>query len=167
MGSDKALAEFHGKQLLDQQINKGERIFDEVVLLSGMNSYSVKNREIGDRFDNAGPLSGLLEALNDGVANSMKYIAIIPVDLPGISEQAIQKLAESIPEIPENAILLNSGEDLQPLAGIYSVELAGELKHFLETGNRMVFAFLNRLNYSTIEVSPDELKNVNRPEDLK
>jgi len=167
MGRDKALAELDGKKLLDRQIKKGEPFFEEVVLLSGRNSYSMENRQLTDRFENAGPLSGLLEALKDGAVNSLKYLAIIPVDLPQISELTIQKLAVVEPTMSEDAILLSSGEDLQPLAGVYSVDLADDLEHFLETGNRMVFAFANGLNYTKIEVDQAELKNINHPEDLE
>lgn len=167
MGRDKALAELDGKKLLDRQIKKGEPFFEEVVLLRGVNRYRVENRQLADRFENAGPLSGLLEALMDGAAKSLKYIAIIPVDLPGISELTIRKLAVAEPLKTEDAILLSSGEDLQPLAGVYSVDLADDLAHFLEAGNRMVFAFANGLNYAKIEVDRAELKNINHPEDLE
>ena len=167
MGRDKAMVALRGERLLDRQIKKGESYFDEVVLLCGQNSYPVENRQLPDQIENAGPLSGMLEALKDGAANSLKQIAIIPVDLPGISEDTIQQLALSKLNESDQALLLKSGEDLQPLAGIYSVDLASELEHFLKIGNRMVFAFVNGLEYSVIEVGQEELRNLNRPEDLR
>ena len=167
MGRDKAMVELQGERLLDCQIRMGENYFDEVVLLCGQNSYPVENRQLPDQIENAGPLSGLLEALKGGAANSLKQIAIIPVDLPGISEDTIQQLALSKLNESDQALLLKSGEDLQPLAGIYSVDLASKLEHFLKTGNRMVFAFVNGLEYSVIEVGQEELRNLNRPEDLR
>ena len=66
----------------------------------------------------------------------------------------------------EDARVLTSSEGIQPLAGVYSTVCNDRLQDYLKTGNRMVFGFLNRLNYSTITVSNSELKNVNTPEDL-
>lgn len=78
-----------------------------------------------------------------------------------------KKLAVLEPGETKDAILLISGEDLQPLAGVYRTRLAGRLTHYIETGNRMVFGFVNGLKFGTIYVQSNELKNVNRRDDLE
>lgn len=167
MGMDKALIKFKGESLLNHQIKKASPYFDEVVLLNGRNTYTVDVRQLKDDFEDVGPLAGLLEALKDGAEDTLSQIAVIPVDLPGLSRSTIEKLYFSIPDESEDAILLQSGENLQPLAGVYKTELADKLQHFLETGKRMVFGFVDRLDFSVIDVDAKELKNVNRPGDLK
>lgn len=167
MGEDKATLMLGGNEtLLSHQIRKASPYFREIVLLSGEKHYQVENRQVKDTFTNAGPLAGLLEALKDGANHAQRCISIIPVDLPNLSESTINKLAEIEPSETEDAVILQSGEDLQPLAGTYNTDLANQLDHYLKTQNRMVFGFLNSLNFSTIEVRADEMINLNRPEDL-
>lgn len=166
MGSDKALLELDGESLLQHLIKKGDKHFDEVVLLSGGKTYPVNNRQLTDDFENAGPLAGLHKALKDGADHSLSHIAITAVDLPNLSDQTIKKLSALIPADSEDAVMLKSGDRYQPLAGVYRTELFEKLEQYLSTGNRMVFGFANKLNYSVIEVDAKELKNVNSPEDL-
>jgi len=167
MGEDKAALKLGDETLLGRQIRKASPFFAEIVLLCGENQYPVENRQLKDSFKNAGPLAGLLEALKDGAKLGLRFISIIPVDLPNVSDSTLRKLAETEPAQAENAVILQSGEDLQPLAGIYCTDLANQLEQELKTRNRMVFAFLNSLNFSAIEVKADELININRPEDIK
>lgn len=167
MGRDKALIEMDGQSLLDQQVQKGESFFNEVVLLSGQNIYSMKNRRLPDTLKNAGPLAGLLEALKDGADHSMSQIAIIPVDLPFLSEFTLKRLSKTESGKTDDAVFLKSGDNFQPLTGVYKTDLVDKLNSYLHTGNRMVFGFINQLRYSTIDVYKRELKNVNRPGDLQ
>jgi molybdopterin-guanine dinucleotide biosynthesis protein A len=167
MGRDKALIEMDGESLLERKVQKGKAYFDEVILLSGQTIYSMENRWLPDKIENAGPLAGLLEALKDGAEHSKSHIVIIPVDLPFLSESTLKKLSTMQNLETNDAIILRSGDDLQPLAGIYSTDLADNLALYLRTGNRMVFGFINQLIYSTITVNDLELKNVNSPDDLK
>lgn len=168
MGRDKALINMEGKSLLEQQVKKGEANFDEVILLNGQNIYSIENRKLPDKIKDAGPLAGLLEALKDGADHSMSHIAIIPVDLPFLSETTLKRLSTMELLKTDDVSFLRSGDDLQPLSGVYNTDtdLVDNLAHYLRTGNRMVFGFINQLRYSTIEVKRSELKNFNRPEDL-
>lgn len=166
MGRNKALLELDGVSLLKHQINRAAPFFDEVILLSGQNNYKADNRQLNDRFENAGPLAGLLEALKDKSGPSAKQIVMIPVDLPRLSAETFHTLSLLSISKSDEAAILRSGEDLQPLAGVYSTDLADSLESYLKKGNRMVFGFLKKLNYSTIEVKREELKNFNTPEDF-
>lgn len=166
MGEDKATIILGDETLLSLQICKASPFFREIVLLSGENHYRVENRQLKDTFTNAGPLAGLLEALRDGANHGQRCISIIPVDLPNLSDNTINKLAKTELAETEDAVILQSGVDRQPLAGTYNTDLANQLENYLQTRNRMVFGFVNSLNLSTIEVKADELINLNRPEDL-
>ena len=166
MGRDKALIEMDGKSLLEQVIKKAELYFGEVNLLCGQNIYDVKNRQLSDKIENAGPLAGLLEALKDSANSSMNHIAIIPVDLPNITRTTLKRLSNVCLPETNKALFLKSGEDLQPLAGVYSTALKTKLNNYLKNGNRMVFGFVNHLEYSTLQVDETELKNLNTPRDL-
>ena len=167
MGRDKARITTDGVSLLKQMIQKGERHFDNVVLLSGDNTYDVPNRQLQDWFSDAGPLGGILAALEDCERAGMTQCCIVPVDLPAIFDSTLKLLADTDLREDEDARVLTSSEGIQPLAGVYSAVCNDRLQDYLKTGNRMVFGFLNRLNYSTITVSNSELKNVNTPDDLE
>lgn len=166
MGSDKALLELEGESLLKFQIEKTKPYFEEIVLLSGSNNYPLKLRQLPDKIENSGPLAGLLEALKDSRSKGHKYAAIVPVDLPNLRLATIKKISEWSSESTFDASIIGSGEDLQPLAGIYKSELADIVESYLKTGNRMVFGILNRIRFSKIEADPKELINLNTPGDF-
>lgn len=165
MGRDKAMIDFKGERLLHYQINKITPLFEEIVLLSGNKNYKIENRQLMDDIEDAGPLSGLLSALKDGADHSLKHITLFPVDLPDLSDQTVERLSTSEPAEKSDAVILSSGEYLQPLAGVYGTGLNKKLKNYLESGNRIVFGFIKNISYSIIEVAPEELRNLNHPGD--
>jgi len=104
MGRDKAMLPFGGGTLLEHQIGKCGDAFSEIVLLSGIRQYPVELRHLPDTLEDAGPLSGLLAALEDSVAHpspvrSSDTLAVMAVDLPAIRTGTVQWLASA--RLPE------------------------------------------------------------------
>lgn len=166
MGRDKALLEVDGETLLERQMRKAYSHFDDVILLSGGNEYVTNNRQIPDAFNDAGPLSGLLAALKD-VQKSHNQIAVIPVDVPFLSDHTLRLLSSKALEEDADAMLVQSDEKVQPLAGVYKSEVADSLEEFLKRGQRRVMNFLNQLSCRYISVHSDELRNINYVEDYR
>ena len=165
MGRDKALLVLEGETLLNRQIRRSSRFFDNIILLSGPNHYETSLRQIPDAIPDAGPLSGLLSALED-TKPGQEQIAVLPVDVPFISDQTLQLLSSKKSTGQTDAWVLRNGERIQPLAGVYSRAIASELRVRLESGHRMVLKFLETLEVAYLDVGKNELRNINYPGDF-
>lgn len=167
MGFDKALVKVNGKTLLEYQLNRSAPHFDEIVLLSGANKYEVQLRQLPDYMNNTGPLAGLCSALHDAAQKNETEIVLLPVDLPAVSVSTLKILSSEALQDKNDAFLLKSGEQIQPLAGMYRSDILNQLEEFLNSGQRMVMKFLERLNTSYLEVDEKELRNINYPGELR
>lgn len=163
MGRDKALLELNGESLLSRQVRRTAPLFAEIVLLTGGNSYDLPNRAIQDSIPDAGPLAGLLAALED--ENQSGTIAVLPVDIPNLTDSTLRLLSETNLTPDLDTLIIQNDKTVQPLAGIYSTALAQPLRSYLEDGQRMVMKFLESIRSGAIEVDGDELININYPDD--
>jgi molybdenum cofactor guanylyltransferase len=166
MGRDKARLMLVDETLLERQIRRAEASFDEILLLSGPNRYDVTLRQIPDAMDDAGPLSGLLVALEDACLRHSQ-IAVLPVDVPFLSLKTLKTLSEAGLSDQEDGLLLRSDDRVQPLAGVYNTNVASQLRTFLENGQRMVMKFVESLRIDYLDVDEEELRNINFPGDFK
>ncbi len=166
MGRDKALLLHDGETLLNRQIRRASLFFDDVILLGGPNRYETSLRQIPDAIPDAGPLSGLLAALEDA-PSAQGQIAVLPVDVPFVSDETLQLLSSTQISEKADALVLRSEERIQPLAGIYTRPMAPELRKRLENGQRMVMKFLESVRVDYSDVEKKELLNLNAPGDIK
>jgi molybdopterin-guanine dinucleotide biosynthesis protein A len=166
MGRNKSLLTYGGETLLNRQVRRSSEFFGEITFLSGSNRYDIAYRQVPDVMDDAGPLSGLLTALNDAAINHSR-IAVLPVDLPFLSEQTLKMLATNKPAVQTDAMILRCGEVIQPLAGIYNCSLLKSLRDYLNSGQRMVMKFLEQIDVEYLEVKQEELRNINYPDDYR
>ncbi|MCC5908625.1 MAG: molybdenum cofactor guanylyltransferase [Balneolaceae bacterium] len=164
MGRDKAHLLLDGETLLNRQIRQASRFFDNIILLSGPNRYETSLRQIPDAIPDAGPLSGLLAALEDSKPGQ-EQIAVLPVDVPFVSDQTLQLLSSKQIFGQADAWVLRNGERIQPLAGIFTRAITRELRMNLQNGHRMVMKFLETLEVGCLNVGKNELRNINFPED--
>lgn len=166
MGEDKALLPFEGKSLLETLHSRAGAYFDEVVLLSASRQYDTDLRFIPDARTDAGPLGGLLSAMMDDSAGQT-HIAVIPVDLPMISEQTLIHIAHGEIEPALQALVARAGDSIQPLAGVYRTDLVKQLEDYLDGGERQVMGFLDRLEHAFFDVPHKDILNINTPRDYK
>jgi len=158
--------------LLEHQIGKCGDAFSEIVLLSGVRQYPVELRHLPDTLEDAGPLSGLLAALEDSVAHpspvrSSDTLAVMAVDLPEIEPATLQYLATAaIPDgtdvlIAEPYTHIGDKRPLQPLLGVYHRRITSQLRNYLRDGQRSVLGFLEETRTATFRVTETEIRNVN------
>ena len=70
----------------------------------------------------------------------------------------------------ESGVLVARNEQsgrVQPLCGIWSHEVSGQLEEYLESGHRSVLGFLDGVETQVFNLRPEELININRPDDLE
>ncbi|SMO48123.1 molybdenum cofactor guanylyltransferase [Gracilimonas mengyeensis] len=163
MGQDKALLQIQGKSFLEHIIERTLPIFDSVTLLTGGRSLSTDIRQIPDAMPDVGPLGGILAALHDTQADS---IALLPVDLPLISDESLHTLNAPIDKNLD-ARLAQSTDRIQPLCGIYHIRITGKLEQYLQSGNRAVMGFMEEINCGYFSVSEEEIRNINTPEEYR
>ncbi|TVQ72962.1 MAG: molybdenum cofactor guanylyltransferase [Balneolaceae bacterium] len=171
MGRDKALLPFGEGTLLEHQINKCVDAFFEIVLLSGIRRYPVDLRHLPDVMEDAGPLSGLLAALEDPAAHQSSAhtsdtLALMAIDLPEVSTATLRQLATGVIPDGHEALIAEpdaSGEETrqQPLLGIYDRSITSRLRDYLQAGRRSVRGFLRQINPATFRVAAAEIRNVN------
>jgi molybdopterin-guanine dinucleotide biosynthesis protein A len=109
------------------------------------------------------PLLGVVQALAlaDGRA-----VVVCPVDLPFVTPALIRALADARPEGAPAVIAVHRGRP-QPLLGCYQPSAAALLAPAAREGTAAVQAAVAAIGPRLHEVEdPDELFNVNSPEDL-
>lgn len=163
MGKEKFSLEYQGKTFLDHILKKSLPLFDRVILLGANRSIPGNLPRIPDAMDNSGPLGGLLAALQH---SSEASIAMIPVDLPLISKDTLNRLNKGATQ-NKAALVAKSKERVQPLVGIYQTRLAPELEKYLSSGKRSVMGLIDEIDYGTFRVSDEEIVNINTPEEYK
>ena len=164
MGSDKSQLQINGSSFLTHLVNRTNPLFNNVILLTGTHPIAgTEQRQISDAVPDAGPLGGLLAALHDTSGTS---IAILPVDLPLISDKTLNRLHSSIPDSTK-AMVAKSQQRVQPLAGIYRTKIASTLEGYLVSGRRSVMGFLQEINCDYFFVEVHEIRNINTPEDYQ
>jgi len=163
MGTNKSRLPVDGKTILDHLTERVLPLFKSVTLLSGTKMESEQLPQLPDVIPDAGPLSGLLAALKQTSADS---IALLPVDLPLVSDDTLKQLNSPVPAGAE-ACFAESPARIQPLVGIYLTRIRPQLEAYLGSGRRSVMGFTESIPYETFAVAEQEMLNINTPEDYR
>jgi len=199
MGRDKARLPFRGRPLAEHVAEVLSRELPNVVLVTR----DPDDRRfpdwprVADRFPGHGPLAGLhaallhatqleaaqLEATQLEAAQLAatrrgprgRPVFLAACDLPGLTPELVRHVLG--PGFPAGTgaaarVPLADGR-LQPLAALYSPGCLAVVTSSLERGERAVHRFLDRIEVTTVPLTPDLpfyrrhlLANVNRPRDL-
>lgn len=153
-GSDKALAELHGRTLLARAVDQLQPHCDAVVIVGRSEGPA---RCVPDwPAPGAGPLGGFAGALNFALANGFASVLTCGVDSLGLPEYLLDLLS------PPPRYL-----EAQPVIGHWPAPAAGALEELLfSTRKHSVRAFAEML--AAKPVRTDRLPaNINTPEDLQ
>lgn len=169
MGADKASLDWHGRPLVDHVTARIAPACTRVLIASGDGRRLGRPGEIADAVTDAGPLGGLLAAME---AADTSLLAVVAVDLPHADAGVLFALAAAIGEA-DAAVPLVEGR-LQPLHAVYRTACAGPLRGYLDAGGRAVMGFLDRLSvaeadpevWSAADPSGRFAVNLNAPEDV-
>jgi len=101
-----------------------------------------------------GPLSGILCALNWGTKNGHSHIVTLPCDTPFISAQWLIYLHQQLKVGTSEAVISRYQQDIHPLCGIWSSDLATNLRAFMENNQKKaVYRWANH-HAAPIDYSP-------------
>ncbi len=161
MGNDKAALPVAGMTMLVQQVRKLRALGIGDIMISGAEQEIAGTRFVPDVYPHRGPLSGIHACL---AAAKREAVLFLSVDTPLVPAEALKLL---ISAHEDNVTLLRSGEQTEPLIGIYDRALSPLCEAILQGERTGVWQLLNRTTVKTVPFSGDPalLLNVNTPED--
>jgi len=175
-GEDKSNIRLGSKTLLDHTIDKIEKEFNEVLIISNNKEYNFKNKKIHTVKDciegQLGPLVGILTAMkwvNENKKN-YKWIASFPCDTPFFDNKLISKLKLKTKETSKKLIFLNSDKKRHNIFGLWSMDLIETLEKDIKNSFRKVEIWADKVGYESININTekfDRFLNINTKEDLE
>jgi len=161
MGRDKSMLVIEGISFLDRIHDTFCDIFTEVIVCGG----SVVPPDgvlIADEMPGEGPLGGLLSAMR--IARG-RPVFISPVDVPMLTSEIIQSLAEPVATGTIVRIARVDGRD-QPLVGVYGPGVESFARSRFDSGERAVLGILDVIeDVARVEIDSDAVFNVNTEAD--
>ena len=167
-GSDKGLAFYHGKQLIQHAIEKLIPLCDEILISSNNNNYHHFGYPcIADDIKQAGPASGILSAMKKAKHENCLVLAC---DMPDVPSELFSFLLE---EKKDSDIVVPVHDGLiEPLAALYLKSLSSKLEPILNKGIYKMTTILSHFKTCYCEVSSQEFyhknifRNINYMEDI-
>jgi len=175
-GEDKSNVRLGNKTLLDHTIDKIEKEFGEILIISNNKNYNFKNKKIYTVKDciegQLGPLAGILTAMKWAKENkkNYKWIASFPCDTPFFDTKLISKLKLKTKETSKKLIFLNSGKKRHNIFGLWSMDLIKTLEKDIKNNFRKVEIWADKVGYESININTekfDKLLNINTKEDFE
>jgi len=175
-GEDKSNIRLGNKTLLDHTIDKIEKEFNEVLIISNNKNYKFKNKKIYTVKDciegQLGPLVGILTAMKWVKENKKNYrwIASFPCDTPFFDTKLISKLKLKTKETSKKLIFLNSDKKRHNIFGLWSMDLIETLEKDIKNNFRKVEIWADKVGYESININVekfDKFLNINTREDFE
>ncbi len=169
MGSDKALLRQNGQTqlslavaLLETQL---ERVFVSTTAAQADDAERSQFDRIVDRYDNMGPVAGILSAMDKNAEVSWLVLAC---DLPNIDAATIAYLLDNCsPDHPATAYRSTYDDLPEPLCAIWRPEARKIIDSFVEQDMICPRKILIRSDTQLLsQPNPAALHNINTPEDL-
>ena len=175
-GEDKSKIKLGNKTLLEHVIDKVEKEFSELLIISNNQNFSFTSKKIFLVQDfikgQLGPLIGVLSAMKWIELNkkNYKWIATFPCDTPFFDENLIDKIKNCSKNSDKKLFFLKSGGRRHNIFGLWSLELKDTLLEDIKNGQRKVEEWANQVGSEIIEIddkSEYNFLNINTKEDLE
>ena len=173
---DKSIVKLGDKTLLDHTINKIEKEFTEILVISNNKEFNFKNNKIHVVEDciegQLGPLVGILTAMKWVIINkkNYKWIASFPCDTPFFDIKLISELKIKVKETSKKLIFLNSNKKRHNIFGLWSMDLIEILEKDIKYSFRKVELWADKIGYENININEekfDKFLNINTKKDLE
>ena len=175
-GDDKTLAKLGNKSLLDHTVEKIEKNFNEILIISNSETAVFNKKNVFSTKDliegHLGPLVGVLSAMEWVKKNKKNYnwIATFPCDTPFFDENLIDKIKNCSTNSSKKLFFLKSGTRRHNIFGLWSLELKDILLEDINKGQRKVEGWANKIGSEIIEINDENeynFLNINTKEDLE
>ena len=173
-GSNKSLSNLKNFKLIEHVIQKLNKKFNEILIVSNDSKLIFENKKINIIKDciegYLGPLVGVLSAIKYA-NNSKKYqwIMTFPCDTPFFDEIIIDQMIEKTTNTKEKIIFIKDKKQRHNIFGTWSTSLEKILEEDLANSYRKVDLWADKIGCSFIEKdlkNENEFLNINTKEDL-
>lgn len=169
MGRDKALLERDGQSQLAFMMALLEPLVERVFVSTRDDQQDDSERrqfdQIVDRYDNMGPLAGILSAMD---AHADVDWLVVACDLPNIGAETIRHLLDKRScDHPFTAYVSSHDGLPEPLCAVYRSGSLDTIRPFADEGIHCPRKILIRSDTCLLEqLDPASLDNINTPDDL-
>ncbi|MDX1518239.1 MAG: NTP transferase domain-containing protein [Woeseiaceae bacterium] len=169
MGTDKALLLQDGRTQLETAVSLLQAVTERQFVSTRPDQADddVRSRyaQILDRYDDIGPVAGILSALDE--YPDVDWL-VVACDLPNLDALTLQQLVAKRSRTRPFTAYQSSSDGLpEPLCAIYSCEAQPIIRQFVDDGVVCPRKILIRSDTKLLnQPNPDALHNVNTPEDL-
>ncbi|MEO1203476.1 MAG: molybdenum cofactor guanylyltransferase [Pseudomonadota bacterium] len=169
MGRDKALLELDGKTQLERAMAALAEVTERQFVSTRKDQSGDDERQrypqIVDRYDDLGPVAGILSALE---AHPDADWLIVACDLPNLDAETLRFLIANRDEQAAFTAFASSHDGLpEPLCAIYPADSVARIRAFVEDGIVCPRKMLIRSESTLLaQPNPRSLDNVNTPDDL-
>ena len=175
-GEDKSKIKLGNKTLLEHVIDKVEKEFSELLIISNIQSYKFTSKRIFLVQDfikgQLGPLIGVLSAMKWVELNkkNYKWIATFPCDTPFFDIKIIEYLKIKSFETKKKLVFLKSAEKRHNIFGLWSLDLKEILENDIHNNIRKVEIWADKIGSDIINIEKgkfDSFLNINTKDDLE
>lgn len=160
MGRDKAMLEIDGVPMVDRVITVLRRAGAVEVATLGGAARGRADRHLADRHPGEGPLGGVITALAEFPART---VVVVACDLAWLDEASVAAVVRAGADAD---VALARTDRLESLLGAWKSTALSVLEAEFVSGERSIRNALGALRVVEVPVSPEAVRNVNRPEDV-
>jgi len=166
---DKGWVTLNGIPLINHTLKRLKPQVDKLIISANRNIDDYKALGVPVVTDSCsdfqGPIAGILATLEKV---ETKYAVIVPVDAPFLPTNLVETLTDALITDSEQLILIDDGERIHPLFGLYPVSFYHELKHYFESGERRLMAWCKQqpTTVTTMDGQANLFCNINDAQSL-
>lgn len=167
MGADKALVPVDGVPMAERVARTLESAGCAPVVLVGGDPgplAALGRTLVADRWPGAGPLGGVITALQTSRAQD---VVVAACDLPWLDPSAVQALLTEADTAPRVDTVVARTDRLQPAVAWWSRRSLPTLERCWRDGVRALHDAVGELPSRVVSVDAASVRNVNRPSDLR
>ncbi len=163
MGTNKCLLPYQGQPLIQHVVHQLRPLFATLTVSTNTpETYAfLELPMVSDRVTGQGPLAGIGAALARATS---PWNFVVAADMPEISRDLIEKLAEHLPGNRCVVPVTESGH-YEPLFAFYHQSLLPHIEEALHGGKFRMQDFLRHMESATVPVCTGRLPNLNTPSD--
>ena len=174
-GSNKSLSNLSNSKLIEHVINKINKYFSEILIVSNDSKLILDDPNIKIIKDckegYLGPLVGVLSAMKyANQSNKYNWLITFPCDTPFFDQTIIEKMIQKTSSKKEKIFLIKEKEQRHNIFGAWSTSLEKILEQDLNNNFRKVDLWADKIGCSYIEKDikkENEFLNINTKEDLE
>ena len=175
-GSNKSLSKLANNKLIEHVINKIDKYFPEILVVSNDSGLKIENQKIKIIKDcikgYLGPLVGVLSAMKyaNSFENKFKWIITFPCDTPFFEKLIVEKMIEKATSPKEKIYFVKDKKQRHNIFGLWSTSLEKVLEEDLNNNFRKVDLWADKIGCNFIEKdiqNENEFLNINTKEDLE